>query len=87
MLIRFPLFSLGLTSPPSRPTKKIKMAEEKNITSSSRPKKTKLPENVRTLSNLRRSSCQPVHQLVFSNNVDDPIKVEEMEDPYESSEQ
>ena len=63
------------------------MVEEKNIASSSRPKKFKFPENVRTPSNLRHYSRRPVHQFDFSNTVNDPIKVEEMEDPFKSSEQ
>ena len=63
------------------------MVEEKNIASSSRPKKSKLLENVRTPSNLRCSLRRPIHQFEFSNTVDDPIKVEEMEDPSKSSEQ
>ena len=76
-----------MTSPLSRPTKKLKMAKEKNIASNNRPKKPKLLKNVRTPSNLRRSSCRAVHQFEFSNTVDDPIEFEEMGDPYESSEQ
>ena len=63
------------------------MGEEKNIASSSRPKKSKFLENVRTPSNLWHYSCRPIHQFDFSNIVNDPIKVEEMEDPFESSEQ
>ena len=42
---------------------------------------------MRTPSNLRRSSWRPVYQFEFSNTVDDPIEVEEMENPSESSEQ
>ena len=42
---------------------------------------------MRTPLNLRRSSCWLVHQFEFSNTVDDPIEVEEMEDPSKSSEQ
>ena len=76
MLILFPFFSTGLTSSPSRPTKKLKMAEQNNMSSNSRAKKPKLLEHVRTPSNLRRSSRWPVHQFDFSNTVDDPIKVE-----------
>ena len=63
------------------------MAEENNVASSSRPKKPKSFEDVRNSSNVRWSSCRPTHQFVFSNTVDDPIKVEEMEDPSKDSEQ
>ena len=63
------------------------MVKDKNIASSSRPKKSKLLEDVRNSSNLRRPSCRPTHQFDFSNTVDDPIEVEEEEDPSGSSEQ
>ena len=76
-----------LTSSPSRHTKKLKMAEEENIASSSRLKKSKLLKDVKNSSNLWRSSCIPAHQFDFSNTINDPIKVEEVEDPSESSEQ
>ena len=78
-------FSAGLTSP-SRPTKKLKMADEKNIASNSRLKKPELPEYVRYSSNLRQSSCRPAHHD-FSNTVDDPIEVEKVENPSKNSEQ
>ena len=80
-------FFARLTSSPSRPTKKLKMAEEKKTTSSSQPKKLKFFEDVRNYSNLRRLSRRPAHRFDFSNTVDDPIKVEEVEDPSEDSEQ
>ena len=41
---------------------------------------------MRNSSNLQRSSRRLVHLFDFSNIVDDPIKVEEMEDHSESSE-
>ena len=66
-LYDFLIFSAGLTSL-SRSTKKLKMAKEKNITSSSWPKKSKLLDDVRNSSNLRRSSCKPARDIV-----DDPI--------------
>ena len=55
-LYDFLIFSARLTFSPSRPIKKIKMAKDKNIASSSQPKKSKVPEDVRKSSNLRRSS-------------------------------
>ena len=72
---------------PSRSTNKLKMDEEKNIVSNSRPKKPKFPKNLRNPSNLRRFSRRSAHQFNFSNTVDDPKEVEEMEDPFESSKQ
>ena len=81
------IFSTGLTSSPNRPTKKLKIDKEKNIASSSQPKKSKLLEHVRNSSNLRRSSRRPVHSFDFSNYVDDLIEVEEMDDPSETSDQ
>ena len=63
------------------------MIEEKNVASSSRPKKSKFPEDVKSFSNLRRSSHRPTHQFDFSNTIDDPIEVEEKEDPSKDSEQ
>ena len=63
------------------------MAKEKNITFNSWPKKPKFLENMRTPSNLQRSSCQLVNQFDLSNTVDDPIEPEEMGDPSKSSEQ
>ena len=80
-------FPIGLTSSPSSPTKKLKMAEDKNIASNSRPKKPNLPKNVRTPSNVRCSSLRLANQFYFSNTIDNPIEVEEMEDPSESSKQ
>ena len=76
-----------MTSSPSRPTKKLKIAKEKKPTSSSWPKKPKLYEDVRSSSNLQPSSCRPSHQFDFSNIVDDPIEIEEVEDPPEDNEQ
>ena len=73
-----------MASPLSRPTKKLKMVEEKNIASSSWPNKLKLLENVKTSSNLRCSLHLSVHQFEFSNIIDNPIEVKEMEDPSES---
>ena len=69
-----------------KPTKKLKMAEEKNVASSSRPKKSKLPENMGTPSNLRHPLRRINHKFYFSNTVNDPIEVEEVEDPSKSSE-
>ena len=63
------------------------MVKEKNVASNSQPKKSKLFEDVRNSSNLRRSSRRPAYQFDFSNIVDDPIEVEEVEDPSENSEQ
>ena len=63
------------------------MTEEKNVASSSQPKKPKLSKDVRNSSNLWWSSRRPAHQFDFSNTVDDPIEVEEVEDPSEDSEQ
>ena len=63
------------------------MVEEKNVASSSQPKKPKLFEDVRNSSNLWWSSRRPTHQFDFSNTADDPIEVEEVEDPSEDSEQ
>ena len=80
-------FSIGLTSSPYRPTKKLNMTEEKKIASRSRPKEPNLSEDVRSSSNLRRSSHRLAHQFDFSNIVDDPIEVEEVEDPSEDSDQ
>ena len=37
-----------------------------------------------TPSNLQRSSSRQIHQFEFSNTIDDPIEVEEMEDPSDS---
>ena len=85
VLINLP-HATRLTSP-SRPTKRLKMAEENNIASSGQPKKSKLPEDVKTPSNLRRSLRRPTHHFDFSNTVDDLIEVEELEDPSESSEE
>ena len=85
MLIRLPLFYAGLTSSPSRPTKKIKMAEEKNIASNSRPIQSKFPKNVGTPSNLRRSLHRSAYQFDSSNTFNDPIEVEEVEDPSHSN--
>ena len=68
----------------SRPTKK---AEEKNVAFSSQLKKDKLSKYVRNSSNLWRSSRKLAHRIDFSNIVDDPIEVEEVEDPSEDSEQ
>ena len=62
------------------------MTEEKNVASSCWPKKSKLLEDVRNSSNLRRSSHWLIHQFDLFNTIDDPIKIEEMEDPYESRE-
>ena len=50
------------------------------------PQKSKLPTDVRNSSNLRHFSRRPAHQFDFSNTVHDPIKVEEVEDPFESNE-
>ena len=71
---------------PIRPTKKLKMTKENKITSSSRPKKPKLSKDVKNSSNLRESSCTPTYQFDFSNTVDDPIEIKEVEDPSEDSE-
>ena len=79
-------FSTWLTSSLSRPTKKLKMAKEKNIASNSRSKKSKLLEDVRNPSTLQRFSRRPAHQFDFSNTIDNPIEVEEVEDPSERSE-
>ena len=49
-------------------------------------KNSKVPQDVRNSSNLWRSLHRPAHQFNFSNTVDDPIKVEEVEDPFESGE-
>ena len=76
-----------MTSSPSKPTKIFKMTKEKKTTSSGRPKKPKLSEDVRNFSNLRRSSRRPTHQFDFSNTVNDPIEIEEVEDHSEDSEQ
>ena len=69
-----------MTSSPSKPTKKLKMVEEKKTTSNNWPKNPKLYEDVRNSSNLWRSSRKPSHQFDSSNIVDDPIEVEEVED-------
>ena len=66
---------------------KLKMVKEKKTTSSSRPKKSKLSEDVRTSSNLWSSSRRLAHHFDFSSIVDDPIEIEEVEDPYEDNEQ
>ena len=63
------------------------MAKDKKTTSSSRLKKLKLSKDVRNSSNLRWSSSRLAHQFNFSNTVDDPIKIEEVEDPSEDSKQ
>ena len=63
------------------------MAKEKKTTSSCRPKKPKLSENVRNPSNLRRSSHKPTHLFDFSNTIDDPIEIKEVVDPSEDNEQ
>ena len=63
------------------------MAKEKKTISSSRPKKPKLSKDVKNSSNLRRLSRRPAHQFDFSNTIDDPIEIEEVEDPSEDSEQ
>ena len=76
-----------MTSSPSRPTKKLKITKEKKTTSSSQPKKPNLSEYVMNSSNLQRLSCRPSHQFDFSNTIDDPIKVEEVEDPSKDNEQ
>ena len=62
------------------------MAKEKKTISNSRPKKPKFYKDVKNFSNLRRSSRIPSHQFDFSNTVDDPIEIEEVEDPSEESE-
>ena len=54
------------------------MVEEKNVTSSSWPRKSNIPSNMGLL---------PTHKFDFPNTVDDPIEVEEVEDPSENSEQ
>ena len=87
IFINLPHFSIGLTSSPSKPTKKLKMAMEKKTIPNSRLKKPKLYEDVRNSSNLRKLLCKPAHQYYFSNTVDDPIEIEEVEDPSENSEQ
>ena len=63
------------------------MAKEKKTTSSNRPKKPKLSEEVRNSSNLWRSLRRLAHHFDFSNTIDDPIEIEEVEDPFEDSEQ
>ena len=63
------------------------MAKEKKTISNSQPKKPKFSEDVKNFSNLRQSLRRPTNQFDFSNTVDDPIKIEEVEDPYEESEQ
>ena len=50
--VDFLIFSVGLTSSSNRPSKKRKMAKEKNIASSSFLKKPKLSKDVRNSSNL-----------------------------------
>ena len=70
-----------ISSPSRLPTKKLKIAEEKNVASSSQPKNPKLSENVSNSSNLQRSSHRLAHQFDFSNPFDDPIGVEEVEGP------
>ena len=62
------------------------MVKEKNISFDSLLKKSKLPKDVRNSSNLRCSSPIPAHQFDFSNTIDDPIEVEEVEDPFENNE-
>ena len=76
-----------MTSSPSKPTKKLKMANEKKTTSNSQPKNPNLSEDVRNSSNLRWSSRKLAHQFDLSNTVDDPIEIEEVEDPSEDNEQ
>ena len=49
-------------------------------------KNFKVPQDVRNSSNLWRSLYGPTHQFDFSNTVDDPIKVKEVEDLSKSSE-
>ena len=78
-------FFTRLTSSPNRPTKKLKMAKQKNVASSSWPKKSKLPKDRKTPSHLQRYSCRLTHHFDFSNYVDDHIDFEEMEDPSKSS--
>ena len=63
------------------------MAEEKKTTSNSWPKKPKLYVDVRISSNLQWLSCRLAHQFDFSNTIDDPIEIEEVEDPSKDSEQ
>ena len=63
------------------------MAMEKKTTPSSRLKKPKLYEDVRNSSNLRQLSRKPAHQFDFTNIFDDPIEIEEVEDPSENSKQ
>ena len=63
------------------------MAKEKKTTSSSWSKKPKLFEDVKSSSNLRLSLHKLAHQFDFSNPVDDPIEIEEVEYPLEDSEQ
>ena len=43
--------------------------------------------DVRNFSNLRQSSRKLAHQFDFSNIVDDPIEVKEVEDPSQDNEQ
>ena len=76
-----PHFSAGFTSSHSRPTKKLKMVEEKKTISNSWPKKPKLFEDVRNSSNLRRSSHRPAYQFDFSNTIDDPSKLKKWKIP------
>ena len=76
-----------MTSSPSRPTKKLKMAKEKKTNSGSRPKKPKFSKDLKNSSNLWCSLRRPVHQFDFSSTVDDPIEIEEVEDPPKDSEQ
>ena len=76
-----------MTSSPSKPTRKLKITEEKNVASSSRPKKPKPSEYVRDSSILRRLLRRLAYQFDFSDTVDDPIEVEEVEDPSGDSEQ
>ena len=62
------------------------MTKEKKTTSSGQLKKPKLFEDVRNFSNLRWSLLIPTHQFDFSNTVNDPIEIEEVEDHSEDSE-
>ena len=57
------------------------MAKEKIVASTSQPKKPKLFETVKVPSNLRRFFAPDVHLIDFFNTANNPIEVEDMENP------
>ena len=63
------------------------MAKEKKTIFNSLPKNPMLFEDVKNSSNLQKWSSRPSYKFDFSNIVDDPIEIEEVEDPPEDSEQ